>query len=71
MVPDINAGIAQHVAENPNFHLLDWKAFIDRPGNYDAYIDNGPYGLGVHPNAWGQQELADLELAAIQQDCLN
>ncbi|HEY2562080.1 MAG TPA: SGNH/GDSL hydrolase family protein [Acidimicrobiales bacterium] len=69
MVPSINAAMAEEVAAHPNFHLLDWDAFIDKPGNYGAYIYHSHYGLGVHPNAAGQQVLANLELQALQQDC--
>jgi lysophospholipase L1-like esterase len=69
MVPDINAAIAQEVATHPNFHLLDWNAFINQPGNFDTYIAQGPSGLVVHPNAAGQQALANLEQQALQQDC--
>jgi lysophospholipase L1-like esterase len=69
MVPSINAAMAEEVATHPNFHLLDWDAFIDEPGNYRAYIDHSHYGLGVHPNAAGQQVLANMELQALQQDC--
>jgi hypothetical protein len=61
--------MAEEVATHPNFHLLDWVTFIDEPGNYGAYIDHSRYGLGVHPNAAGQQVLANMELQALQRDC--
>lgn len=69
MVPDINAGIAQAVADHPNFHLLNWDAFMAQPGNYAAYIAGPPFGLGVHPNAAGEQVLANMEQAALKQYC--
>jgi lysophospholipase L1-like esterase len=69
MVPSINAAMAQEVATHPNFHLLDWNAFITQPGNYETYIDQTFLGLRVHPNPAGQQVLANMELQALQQDC--
>jgi hypothetical protein len=62
----INAAIDQSVAVNPNFHLLDWNAFVHTGDNYETYIDPGTL---VHPNALGEGELADLYLQALQQDC--
>ena len=65
---EVNAAIAQSVAVNPNFHLLDWNGFIHTAGNYLALIDPTSW---VHPNMYGQQILADLYLGAVQQDCHN
>jgi hypothetical protein len=69
LVPGVNAAIAQVVSKNPHFHLLDWNAFITQPGNFEVYIMQGPAGLLVHPNAAGQQVLANMEQQALQQDC--
>lgn len=64
----VNAGIEQSVAANHNFHLLDWNAIINSGSNYATYIDQTSL---VHPNAAGQQFLADQYLHAVQSDCGN
>lgn len=67
----INAGIDQVVANNPNSHVLDWNGFTNAPGNAAAYLyQDAPYlGTDIHPNPDGQQVLANMEQAAIAQDC--
>jgi len=68
---DINAALDQVVAANPNSHILDWNSFTNAPGNAAAYLyQDAPYlGTDIHPNPDGQQQLANMELAAVQQDC--
>jgi hypothetical protein len=62
----INTAIAQSVAVNPNFHLLDWNAWVHTGNNYSNYIIPSS---GVHPNAAGEQQLANLYAQALQTDC--
>ena len=69
LVPGVNAAIAHAVSKNPHFHLLDWDSFIKQPGNFEAYITQGPAGLAVHPNGAGRQVLANMEQQALQEDC--
>lgn len=66
----INLAINRLVAQDPNFHLLDWDGFIHQGTNFDQYIATaGAFGYDVHPNQAGQQALANLYLQALQQDC--
>ncbi len=49
---DINAALQYTADLNPNFIVLDWNYLVHQnPG----WLDSG----GIHPNAIGQQELAD------------
>lgn len=69
---EINAAIDQAAATDPHFHVLDWNSFIHEPGNFDQYImPADDFGLDVHPNEAGQQQLADMYQTALQQDCGN
>lgn len=66
----INLAINRLVAQDPNFHLLDWDGFIHQGTNFEQYIATaGAFGYDVHPNQAGQQALANLYLQALQQDC--
>jgi lysophospholipase L1-like esterase len=68
----INAAIAKLAAGDPNFHVLDWNAFIHEGNNYENYVVGfGGFSLNVHPDAAGQQALAGLYAQALQQDCGN
>lgn len=68
---DINSAISTMVSQHSNFHLLDWNADTLAGNNAQTYLyQNAPYlGTNIHPNPAGQQWMADLELAAVQQYC--
>lgn len=68
---DINAAIAALPSQYANMHVLDWNGVIQQGDNAALYLyQNAPYlGTNIHPNPAGQQELAGLEQAALQQDC--
>lgn len=66
---EIDVAIAKLVAQHPNFHLLDWNAWVDQGTNYSSYIVPSAFGLGIHPNVAGEQQIADLYQYALSQDC--
>jgi hypothetical protein len=62
----INSDIAQTVATRHNFHEIDWANLISQGNNAQQWLN--PTDM-VHPNAAGQQEIANLYLQALQADC--
>ncbi len=69
---EINSAIEALPSQNPKFHVLDWNAFINTGNNFATYITPiAGFGLNVHPNAAGQQVLANMYQTALQQDCGN
>jgi GDSL-like Lipase/Acylhydrolase family len=58
----LNAMMFQAAAQHPNMHVLDW-------GDIEYQEPSWLEPDHIHPTAAGAQELASLELQALQRDC--
>lgn len=66
---DINTALAGIAASNANMHVLDLNGAVHQGNNLNLYFNPDDFGSYVHETVAGEQWLADLEYAAVQQDC--